>query len=149
MNSKVLYLNICQILATSDNAVPPWPKDYDRPIVVHVGRSTNNDAISNITVEYAGVRAKFFCGLLFDGTGDYGVSARDFFMPRVKLSIQQKALLTLSLLYFLITNGKIDATTDYFREKISSDINGGAGNVLEQFDSIYHRSCHHALILGR
>lgn len=139
MNSKQLYLNICQIISTDETGFS-WPTDYDRPAIVHVSRSSNDKSISHITLEFSGIRAKFFSCILFDGTGDYGVNVHNFAMPRLKLGLPQKALFALSMLSFLIEENYLNANFDFFREKICSDLNGGVGNILNRFDFICRKT---------
>src|SRR5579872_3004485 len=139
MNSKQLYVNICQIISTDETGMV-WPQDYDRECVVHVSRSSNDSSISHITLEYAGIRAKFFCCIVFDGTGNYGVTAHSFAMPKLKLTLPQKALVALSVLSYLIETKHLDANFEFFREKICTDLNGGVGNTLSRFDLISFNS---------
>ena len=132
MNSKQLYVNISQIIS-SDETGWAMPTDFDREAIVHISRASNNN-ISHITMEFAGIRAKFLSCIIFDGSGNYGTSVHNFAMPRLKLSLHQKALAALSLLQFLIDEGHLDANFDFFREKICSDLNGGVGTTLIKYD---------------
>lgn len=136
MNAKELYLNICQVVSAGEAAPMTWPNDYDREAVVHVSRSSNGNNISHITVEFAGIRAKFLSCLIFDGTGDYGTGVHNFAMPRIRTTVQQKALGCLSVLNYLTANGYIKADFEFFRDKIVADLNGGVGDTLIKYDQM-------------
>jgi hypothetical protein len=139
VNSKELYLNICQIISL-DGMTWPQESEYNREAVVHVSRSSNNKSISHITLEFSGVRAKFFCCILFDGSGDYGVGVHSFAMPKLKLTLPQKALASLSILKFLIDSRRLDANFEFYRERICTDLNGGVGDTLIRFDALCMKS---------
>lgn len=139
MNSKELYLNICQIISI-DGMTWPQESEYEREAIVHVSRSSNKTSISHITLEFAGVRAKFFCCILFDGSGDYGVGVHSFAMPKLKLTLPQKALASLSILKYLIDSGRLSANFEFYRERICTDLNGGVGDTLIRFDALCAKS---------
>lgn len=147
MNSQELFVNLCQIISTEETGMT-WPTDYDREAVVHVSRSARRGAdqqISHITIEFAGVRAKFFCCILFDGSGPYGASFREFAMPRIRTTINQKAMGFLSVIEYLVSNGYLgcDSNFEFFREKVIADLNGGVGDTLIKYDQIKARTRRH------
>ena len=142
MNSKELYTNLCQIIVPEGGRVT-WPTDFHREAIVHVARNNKNSAISHITVEFHGIRAKFLCCLLFDGTGDSGVSVHGFAMPRIKLSVPQRALAAMSVLQFLVDGGWLKADFNFIRERICSDVNGGTGSTSAEYDIISAHSVHY------
>jgi hypothetical protein len=135
MNSQELYLNISQIISNQETGLE-WPSDYDREAVVHVSRASNENQISHITLEFAGVRAKFFSCIMFDGSGDHGVGVHSFAMPKLKLTLPQKALAALSVLQYLIDQNMINANFKFYREKICAELNGGVGHTLTKYDLI-------------
>lgn len=143
MNSKELYLNISQVVSAGEDGPMTWPTDFDRQAVVHVSRSSNNGNISHVTVEFAGIRAKFLCCLIFEGTGDYGTGVHNFAMPRIRTNLQQKAIGCLSILQYLIDNHYIVANFEFFRDKIVSELNGGVGDTLIKYDAVCQRSKDH------
>ncbi len=134
MNAQELYLNISQVVSAGDTSPMTWPTDYEREAVVHVSRSSQQGNISHITIEFSGIRAKFLSCLIFDGTSNHGTGVHNFAMPRIRTTVQQKALGCLSVLQYLIDNGHLDADFAFFREKIMSDLNGGVGDTLLKYD---------------
>jgi hypothetical protein len=136
MNSQELYLNICQIISEGERTPMTWPTDFNRNIAVHVSRSSQGRNISHITVEFTGIRAKFLSCLMFDGSSDYGTGVHTFAMPRIKTTIQQKALGCLSVLEYLIDNDHLQADMAFFREKVIADLTGGVGDTLIKYDKM-------------
>lgn len=136
MNAQELYLNICQVVSAGEAAPMTWPNDYDREVAIHVARSCDNFNISHITTEFKGIRAKFLSCLIFDGTGDYGTGVHNFAMPRIRTTVQQKALGCLSVLDYLTSNGYISSSFEFFRDKIVADLNGGVGDTLIKYDQM-------------
>lgn len=126
MNSKVLYMNLYQVLST-ELSTRDAPSDFDRPLFVHVSRNNGagGDELSHVTLEYAGVRSKFFCCLTFDGSGDAGTGLGHFAMPKMKITLTQKALMLLGVLEYLTTHSYITASFDYLLERVSMDLDGG------------------------
>ena len=136
MNSQKLYLNLAQIVALDGEDLVN-PSDYTREILVHVSRGSQNNFISHITLEYKGLKAKFFCCLTFDGSGNYGTGVHNFAMPRIKTTIQQKALACLSVLEFLIVNGYLgDSDFEYFKEKVLSETTGSSIALIRKYEEI-------------
>src|ERR1700758_352480 len=136
MNSKEVYLNIYQVLS---NGPVGQPDDFDREMIVHVGRASAGN-VSHITTEFAGIRSKFFCCIVFDGSGDMGCSLNSFAMPKMKLLREQRAFIFLTLLEYMITNGILKADLAYFKECASLEFNGGVGKFFEQYDRICKNS---------
>lgn len=145
MNAKQLFLNISQILDVEDK-VNPFPFVSDMGDVPHeepeVHIATNHGSnISHITLEYYGEqRAKFFTCLVFDGSGDRGTDTNMIAMPRVKITMFQKALLALSVLDYLCARNLIDADFEFFRAKIAAGLNGGSNRILAVYDDMCRRS---------
>lgn len=138
MNSKELYVAICTILSLeTNNTTKPKRADYMRYAQSSVSYNHKHNVASMATLEYAGTRANFQCIILFDGAGGNDTSIHNFFMPRQKLNIHQKALMALSVLDYLIGEDQIDdADFDFIREKFQFDANGGVGNLLEDYDKL-------------
>lgn len=140
MNAQELFLNIAQVVSAGEAAPMTWPTDYKRQAVVHVSRSAQQGNISHITVEFTGVRAKFLSCLIFDGAGNYGTGVHSFAMPRIRTSVQQKALGCLSVLQYLIDNGHLDAQFSFYQDKIVSELNGGVGDTLIKYEAMCNAS---------
>lgn len=135
MNKHQLYLNIYQITGNADGnaTIDCPPEDLARMLAVHVARNSGGE-ISYITMEFTGVRSRFLCSLLFDGTGDQGTGLMNFSMPKVKLNNRQKALVLLSCLELLIDQKILHASMDYFKERISNEYGNGQVAILGQYD---------------
>lgn len=136
MNSKEVYMNIYQVL--SDRA-QSYPMDFDRKLEVHVGRASAGN-ISHITLEFYGVRAKFFSCITFDGSGDHGCNLSGFAMPKMKLDIKPRAIVFLTLLEYLIDTGVLKANFEYFKECVAMEMNGGVGDLPSQYDRVCKNS---------
>jgi hypothetical protein len=141
MNSKELYCNLYQIL---DGTGRSYPEDFDRPLHLHVSRASGGN-ISHITTEFGGVRAKFFCCLMFDGSGDTGTGLPYFAMPKVKLTTHQRAAMALSTIQYLIEARVINGDMNYFKEKIFSELNGGIGSFLAYYERLCRSSAAHVM----
>jgi hypothetical protein len=137
MNSKEVFMNIYQILS-SEQAIS-FPEDFDRELVVHVSRAAQGN-ISHITLEFAGIRAKFFSCLVFDGSGDLGTSLGNFAMPKMKLQLDQKAIILLTIIEYLIENNIIKANFEFFKARISDDLSGGVGPLIAKYDRVCKNS---------
>lgn len=144
MNSKELYVSLNAIAsgAMFDNRLTtPRPNGFEREVLVHMSYGNGNKTtLSYVAIEYVGIRSKFFCCLTFDGEGNYSTNIHNFAMPSVKLNPRQKALATLAVLQFLIDDGYLAADFSNFRERIESDINGGANGMLDAYDAMYRES---------
>lgn len=145
MDQKKLFINIAQAVALNAPAFSsPTPGEYSRPVAVHVARNTHNGNISHITLEFKGVRTKFLCVAMFDGFGNYGASVNGFVMPRMKLTLEERVLIALSVFEFLCTNSDSPFTGEAFlvadfeeyKEKFISEIKGGVNNLAEQYRRI-------------
>lgn len=136
MNSQQLYLNLAQIVAIDGEDLVN-PSDYTRELLVHISRGSQNNSISHITLEFKGLKAKFFCCLTFDGSGNYGTGVHNFAMPRIKTTIQQKALACLSVLQYLIDAKHLgDSDFEYFKEKILSETSGASIALIRKYEEI-------------
>lgn len=140
MNAKELFLNISQIVSAGEAGPMTWPTDFNREAVVHISRSAKQGNISHITLEFAGVRAKFLSCLIFDGAGNHGTGVHSFAMPRIRTTVQQKALGCLSVLNYLIDNNHLDAEFSFYADKIMSEINGGVGDTLLKYEAMCQAS---------
>jgi len=125
MNKQSLFLNIFQ--ATSDvcggAAITPH-LEFDLPLEVHVGRNSKNGAISHITLEFAGIRARFLCSILFNGSGPHDTCLANFHMPKRKLQSHQKAYVLLSCLDFLTSQGVVETSMADFCASVEADYTG-------------------------
>lgn len=141
--ASVVYLNIHQVIANREYDVfdGVTKTDFSRPISINVSRNSNHGKdISHVTVEFAGIRAKFFCCLTFDGTGDHGASLANFAMPKLKLNASQKLVVMLSIINYMIEVGHLQADAEFYAEKLAGDLNGGVGNILSKYDAIQNNS---------
>jgi hypothetical protein len=138
MNSKELFLNIYQIKA--DPALRfNFPlrniNHFDRNVAVHIARNSGKH-ISHITMEFPGTKACYLCVLTFNTPNDLGIGLFGFAMMHIKLTLPQKALVLLSCLKFLIDNKLLNADFNYFKEKISMDLNDSGRVILDQYDKV-------------
>lgn len=141
MNSKELYVTICQILAMGSNeTIRPTAEEFSRPASIQLAHNHGTGIISHATVEFVGVRAKFLCTIIFDGAGPHDTSVHNFNMPRTKLSMDQKALMCLAVVEFLIDQKALKADFNFIREKVLFDINSGVGSILRTYDNLKNSS---------
>lgn len=141
--ASVVYLNIHQVICNRDYDIfeDVAKADFKRPIAIHVARNSGNgNQISHVTAEFVGLRAKFFCCMTFDGTGDHGTSLASFAMPKLKLNASQKLVIMMSIINYMIHRGYINADSEFYAEKLSSELNGGVGNILSKYDTIQNNS---------
>jgi hypothetical protein len=136
MNSKEVYMNTFQVLM---DRVVAYPTDFDRELVVHVSRASAGN-ISHITMEFAGMRSKFFSCIMFDGSGDMGCGITSYAMPKSKVMVDKRALLCLTMLEYLIDTGVLKADFEYFKERISHEIQGGASDILQRYEVLSRNS---------
>jgi hypothetical protein len=136
MNSKEVFMTIHRALSIDNTYFGINSEDISRKLVIHVSRSSGNNNVSHITTEFAGVRAKFFCCLVFDGSGDSGISLQGFAMPKVKLALSQKAIVMLAILEYLTAHGYIDADMNFFKDRVASEFSGGTGNIVQRYEAI-------------
>lgn len=132
-------MNIHQALLIDNPLLPAFPKDFSRPLVVHISKSSSGN-ISHVTTEFSGVRAKFFCCIVFDGSGDFGVGLGSFAMPKTKLTQAQKAVMLLSIIEHLISIGALPKNFEFYKDRIASEFSGGVGNILDRYKAISENS---------
>jgi hypothetical protein len=133
MKSSIAYLNLHQIISERIGQLNFVPSDFNSALFVSVARNSGKN-ISHITMEFAHfVRAKFFCCLTFDGTGDTGCGISSFAMPKMKLNQHQKALAVLTMLEYLISEKYISAPFDFFIEQVSHDLDGGVSDLAGSY----------------
>lgn len=136
MTKQELYLALYQATSTAD-AMPNihGVDDFDRPLAVHLARNSNGN-LSYITMEFAGVRSRFLCSLIFDGNGDLGTGFSNFSMPKVKLNPRQRSIALLACLEFLIHNKLIDADFNYYAERVTVEHQTGRNGFMEHYRMI-------------
>lgn len=143
MKSNILFMNIYQILS-SELATRDQPSDFNRECRVHVSsNSLSNDDYrykSHITLEFEGQRAKFFCALTFDGSGDSGTGLGHFTMPKQKLTYVQKSLVLLSVLDYLGANGHLEIEFDFMMDKVSAELDGGIVDLRGKYAMLCRNS---------
>lgn len=142
-SSKVLYINMFQLLADNETIRQhPSVEDFNRKCFVTVTHNAgpSTGLLSAVLMEFAGQRTKFVSLLTFDGSGSYGASLNSFSMPRQKLTLLTKALLTLSVLDYLIKWNYIDAEFDFYIDKISHDFDGGVCDIRKRYADLCRRS---------
>lgn len=140
MNKQTLFLNIFQVSSDlcEKAAIPPHT-DFDLNLQVHVARNSKNASISYITLEFAGVRSRFLCSILFNGSGDHDTCLANFSMPKRKIQSHQKAVALLSCLQFLVHNKVINASWADFCASVTADYYG-PNSVIADFDRITFKS---------
>lgn len=137
MNSKELYVAFSQVLSTNtNNPMRPTVEDFSRTVKVQIGMNHGASTISYAVLEFIGTRAKFFCQLLFDGAGANDTNVHNFTMPRQKLSMEQKGLMSLAMIDFLEEVGAVPFDFELMREKINFGVNGGLGDLLQNYDRL-------------
>ncbi|WGN90720.1 hypothetical protein [Burkholderia phage vB_BglM_WTB] len=142
MDSKTLFINLHQILSTRQT-MNARPTDYDRKLIVTpVYAAREGTTLSHLTTEFVGKVGKFYCAIVFDGSGDLGASLYSFAMPRVtRLNLASKALALQSVLAYLSTNGHLASHAfAYYREKIENEYAGGISLLADAFDILTHNS---------
>jgi hypothetical protein len=134
-------MNIHQVLATRPSS-EVRPNDYNRELLVNVVKASGHGTqVSHITLEFIGLKGKFYQCLMFDGTGDWGASFGAFAMPGCRLQPYQKALILLSSLDYLISNGHLPhATFEFYLERIELEYSQGVGNLQESYELLKKNS---------
>lgn len=139
MNSKEVFVNLSQIIGIDRNESPSQ-EDCNRELVVHVSRNSTN-TISHITTEFRGLTAKFFCCMIFDGSGDMGIGLSGFAMPKMKINHSQKALALLTILELLIEDGYVNAPFEFFKARIEGELSThGFSGILSRYKFLSERS---------
>lgn len=138
MNSKELYVAFCQVLSSNtNNPIRPTFEDFSRPAKISIGLNHKDSTVSYAVLEFAGdTRAKFFCQMLFDGAGPNDTTVHNFTMPRQKLTMEQKGLMSLAMIDFLEEVGAVNFDFEIMREKINFGVNGGLGDLLFLYDQL-------------
>jgi len=144
VNKHVLYLNLYQV-ATSDNCDAPLihVTDFDREVSVLASRNSSG-RLSHIAIEFAGLKSKFLCSLVFDGSGELGIDINGFAMPRVKLRQKQKAMALLSCLEFLKDQDVVQFDIEFMADRIGAELTNGSVSFFHQYKRMTERSANHA-----
>ena len=101
------------------------------PLCVYIARNALGKT-SHATAEFAGWQTKFFSCMTFDGSGDMGTGLYAFAIPKMarpsdgQITKKQRALVLLTLLHHMIGSGQLDAPFEFYVDKISHELNGGA-----------------------
>ncbi len=141
MNSKEVFVNLSQIIGIDRNEHPSQ-EELNRELVVHVSRNATN-TISHITTEFRGITAKFFCCMIFDGSGDMGIGLSGFAMPKMKINQSQKALALLTILEYLTDRDSpyLSASFEFFKSRIEGEASMlGFSGVLSRYRDMSDRS---------
>lgn len=142
MKSNILFMNIYQILS-SELATRDQPSDFNRECRVHVSSNSVSGEYkykSHITLEFEGQRAKFFCALTFDGSGDLGTGLGSFTMPKQKLTYVQKSLVLLSVIEYLGENDYLQIDFDFMLDKVSAELDGGIVDLRGKYAMLCRNS---------
>lgn len=136
MTKQELYLSIYQIIGNFNaDARLDGVTDFDRELSINVARNSGGN-ISHITMEFAGLRSRYLCSILFDGNGDQDTCFENFAMPKVKLNGRQRCLVMLACLNFLIANDVIKADIAYFVERLTHDQRPSTVGILQHYDNV-------------
>lgn len=137
MTKQELYLAIYQATGQQDGLAPLRKVfDFHRDVAVHKAKNSNGNT-SYITLEFSGLRSRYLCSILFDGSGELGVSVLNFAMPKVRLNHLQKALVLLACVEFLCGHFVLQPENlEFYRQGISSEYGNGQTDLLIQFDQI-------------
>ncbi len=142
MNSKEVFVNLSQVIGINGSDYPS-SEDCNRELVVHVSRNTTN-TVSHVTTEFRGMTSKFFCCMMFDGSGDMGIGITGFAMPKMKINQSQKALALLTILDYLIQEGHLKASFEFFKARIEGELSSlGFGGILQRYKFMSDRSKHY------
>lgn len=132
---RFAFFNIVRIIA--DNRNGPLLIDsksiYDFDVKVARGHA---GGISYITSEFPSKinRAKYFgCALFEMSRNDLGATLKGFAMPSVKLVLNQKYYLLMTLLSYAGSKGLIDFDQEFYEEKLSMEVGHGTSNCVNNY----------------